>query len=114
MHIVDAGPARTQTARMSQDIALEALEELGREAAQHIAGEGAVEQVEVRDGEDSFERPTYYFSFLIDQERSRQRPGLVYTRLIQKLQDELIAHGDEHLPMIRILSRADWDKRRRD
>jgi hypothetical protein len=88
------------------------LEKIGRDAAQQVAGEGAVAQVEVVPGEDSDERPAYYFSFLIDQDRARQRPGLVFTRLIQKLRDELIARGDGHYPVIRILDRTDWDKRK--
>ena len=94
---------------MSQDAAA-ALEQLGRDAAQNIAGEGAVQEVEVVPGED-FERPVYYFSFLIDQDRARQRAGLLHSRLVQKLRDELIARNDGHYPVIRILSRADWDKR---
>ena len=88
------------------------LEKLGREAAQQVAGKGAVEDVEVVAGEDLSERPVYYFSFLIDQARARQRAGLVLTRLVQKLRDELIARGDGHYPVIRILSRTDWDRRK--
>lgn len=94
---------------MIQD-ATAALEQLGRDAAQNIAGEDAVQEVEVVPGYD-FERPVYYFSFLIDQDRARLRAGLLLTRLIQKLRDELIARNDEHFPFIRILDRADWGKR---
>jgi hypothetical protein len=95
---------------MSQSTTAE-LEKLGRDAAQQVAGDDAVAQVEVVPGEDSDERPVYYFSFLIDQDRARQRPGLVWIRLVQRLQDELVARGDGHYPVIRILDRTDWDKR---
>jgi hypothetical protein len=95
---------------MSQGTVAE-LEKLGRDAARQVAGEGAVAQVEVVLGEDSSERPVYYFSFLIDQDRARQRAGLVRTRLVQKLRDELIARGDERYPVIQMLSRTDWDRR---
>jgi hypothetical protein len=86
------------------------LEKLGLDAAEHAAGKGSVERVEVVSGEDSSDRPVYYFSFLIDQDRARQRAGLVRTRLIQKLRDDLIALRDGHYPVIRILSRTDWDR----
>jgi hypothetical protein len=95
---------------MSGNIGSE-LEELGRAAAVTVAGDAAVEQVEVEAGEDSSDRPVYYFSFLIDRDRSQKRPGLLYTRLVQKLRDDLVARGDEHLPVIRIFSREDWNKR---
>jgi hypothetical protein len=94
---------------MSQDATAD-LQQLGRDAAQYIAGKDAVQEVEVVTGED-FDRPVYYFSFLIDQDRARQRAGLLRTRLVQKLRDELIARNDEHHPVIRILNRTDWDKR---
>ena len=97
---------------MNQDTATD-LETLGRAAAQQIAGEDAVEQVEVVAGTDYTDRPVYYFSFLIDQGRARERAGLVFTRLIQKLRDDLVARGDEHLPVVRILDRTDWPRRGR-
>ena len=87
------------------------LEKLGRAAAEHVAGDCAVEQVEVTRGEDAAERPVYYFSFLIDQGRARQRAGLVRTRLVQKLRDDLDARGDGHYPVIQILSKDDWANR---
>jgi hypothetical protein len=87
------------------------LEELGQAAAEDVAGPGAVERVEVTRGEDASERPVYYFSFLIDQDRARQRAGLVRTRLIQKLRDDLVARGDGHYPVIQILNKADWAAR---
>ena len=88
------------------------IEKLGYEAAQEVAGSDAVEQVEVVAGGDDSDRPVYYFSFLIDQSRARQRAGLVRIRLMQKLDDELLARGDEHRAVIRILDREDWGKRR--
>jgi len=97
-------------AEMSGITGLE-LEKLGRAAAEHVAGDGAVERVEVTRGEDASERPVYYFSFLIDQGRARQRAGLVRTRLVQKLRDDLVARGDGHYPVIQILSKDDWANR---
>lgn len=87
------------------------LEKLGRDAAEYVAGVGVVEQVEVTRGEDTAERPVYFFSFLIDQGRARQRAGLLRLRLVQKLRDELISKNDSHFPVIQILSREDWAKR---
>jgi hypothetical protein len=95
---------------MSGDVGSD-LEELGRAAAGTVAGDDAVEQVEVEVGEDSSDRPVYYFSFLINRDRGQKRPDLLYTRLVQKVRDDLVARGDDHLPLIRIFSREDWSKR---
>jgi len=57
------------------------------------------------------DRPVYYFSFLIDKERSRLRQGLLLSRLVQRLGDELTLRGDERRPVIRLLDHADWDQR---
>ena len=95
---------------MNEDIATD-LAKIGRDAARQIAGEGTVERVEVVSGEDFDGDPVYHFWFLFDQDRSRERPGLVRIRLIQTLRDELIARGDERLPVIHMLDRADRDKR---
>jgi hypothetical protein len=86
------------------------LEQLGRDAAISIAGEEAVQRVEVVPGE-RLDRPVYYFSFLIDKERSRLRQGLLLSRLVQRLGDELTLRGDERRPVIRLLDHADWDQR---
>jgi hypothetical protein len=109
---VDAGAASSQIDNMNEGITAD-LEKLGRDIAQHIAGASAVEQVEVVPGEDSSDRPVYYFSFLIDQNRAVQRAGLVRIRLAQTLRDELAARGDAHYPIIRILDRTDWNRRAR-
>lgn len=87
------------------------LEKLAREAALDIAGPEAFEQVEIETVVDLDDRPAYYFTFLINQDRARQRPGMVRTRLSQRLRDELEARGDEHRPLLRMLDRSDWDKR---
>jgi len=87
------------------------LEKLGREAAEYVAGAGVVEQVEVTRGEDASDRPVYFFAFLIDQGRARQRAGLLRTRLVQKLRDDLVSREDGHFPVIQILSKEDWAKR---
>jgi hypothetical protein len=85
------------------------LEKLGLEAAERVAG--AVEEVEVEAGEDDLGRPAYFFSFLVDQASARQRAGLVRIRLMQSLRDALAARGDGCHPVIRILDRADWERR---
>ena len=87
------------------------LERLGFDAAQEVAGTDAVKQVEVASGVDLFERPAYFFSFLIDQGLAQHRAGLVRIRLMQKLLDELTARDDDHLPIIQILNQEDWEKR---
>jgi hypothetical protein len=87
------------------------LEKLALKAAEAAAGSGSVERVEVVSGEDDSDRPVYYFSFLIDQDRAQHRPGLVLTRLFQRLSDDLIAISDGHYPVVRILNRTDWDRR---
>jgi hypothetical protein len=87
------------------------LEKLGRRLAQAIAGDDAVEAVEVESGADILDRPAYHFSFLIDQGRSKTRVGLLHIRLANHLLDELTALGDEHRPLVRILDRDGWSKR---
>ena len=46
------------------------LVEIGRKAASQVAGLGTVDRVKVMTGQDSSERPAYFFSFLIDQDRA--------------------------------------------
>lgn len=87
------------------------LEVLALDVANGVAGHGAVDQVEVVQGEDSLDRPAYFFTFLLDERQSRMRVGLIRTRLIQRLRAELFARGDEHFPVIRLLDHADWEKR---
>jgi hypothetical protein len=87
------------------------LEALGRAAAEQVAGDEAVAEVEVERGEDGSERPVVYFSFLIEQDRTQQRAGLIRTRLVQKLRDDMVAGGYGELPVVRVLSREDWNKR---
>jgi hypothetical protein len=89
------------------------LAQLGLDAARQVAGDDAVEDVEVMPDADFDDRPVYHFSFLINEARLRERGGLVRLRLLQRLRDELTASGDEHLPRITMLSRTDWAKRRR-
>ena len=87
------------------------LERLARDAAKEIAGEHAVQEVEVTAGE-RLERPVYFFSYLFDRDRSKLRPGLVIIRLLQRLGDELDERSDEHRPVIQLLDRADWARHR--
>jgi hypothetical protein len=87
------------------------LERLGRDAAEQAAGVDAVGRVEVSETADDNDRPEYLFSFMIDQDLARQRPGLVYIRIIQSLLDALESRGDEHQVWIRILSPSEWDLR---
>jgi hypothetical protein len=108
--MIDASLPDDHIGRMIQDT-VENLEKLGREIAEDVSGPGSVEQVEVVTGVDYFERPVYDFSFLIDLNRAQLRPGLILIRLDQRLQDELIARGDEHHPVVRLLDRTDWPRR---
>ena len=97
---------------MTDELAAD-LVKLGRDVAEHVAGVGAVEQVEVSSGEDSSDLPAYFFTFLIDQNRTDLRPGLLRIRLSIELRDALLARHDEHYPYIQILDRTDWGKRAR-
>ena len=96
---------------MGKNITAE-LERLGRSAVQKVAGKGVVKDVEVEAGEDLSGRPAYHFSFLIEPGHANVGAGLLRTRLIQKLRDELIARGDGHYPVIRMLSPSDWNRRK--
>ena len=80
------------------------LMQLGRAAAEEVVGKGNVERVEVAPGEDALERPAYQFSFIIDLVRADQRPGLILSRLVQKLRDKLVEQHDERTPIVRITS----------
>jgi hypothetical protein len=86
------------------------LVEIGRNVAQHVAGAGTVERVKVSAGQDSTDRPAYFFSFLIDRYRDGERAGLIRIRLEQKLRDELMARDDGHHPIVQVLNRADWEQ----
>jgi hypothetical protein len=89
------------------------LEQIGRDAAAAVAGAENVEAVEAREIDDWTEKPAYFFSFLIEQDRDRLGPGLLRTRVAQRLRDELIARGDYRYPLVQIINRGDWDKYRR-
>ncbi len=87
------------------------VESLARDAARDIAGSDVFKQVELETVVDLDDRPAYHFTVLINPERAKLRPGPVRTRLSQKLREELEARGDEHRPLLRMLDRADWEKR---
>ena len=87
------------------------LRAMGLAAAREIAGPDAVQDLEVDLGYDP-ERVVYVFSFLIDQSRSRHRPGLLRARLSQRIHDGLIARSDDAFARLRMLDRPAWDRRR--
>lgn len=95
---------------MSETAALD-LPGLGREAAAQVPGLGKVEKVLAEFGVDSADEPAAHFSFLIDEGQDLGQVGIAYTRLIQRLRDELLARGYEHYPFVQVLSRADWERR---
>jgi hypothetical protein len=86
------------------------LEDIGRAAAQEVAGTDAVQDVAValREIDD---RVIYEFSFLIDEKLSKIRSGLLVSRLAQKLRDVLNAIDDDHSTIVRIFDQTDWTKR---
>ena len=86
------------------------LAELGRTAAARVYGPERVKNIKVKTGEDFTGRPTHFFSFLIDQDRSGTNVGMLGIRLTQEVRDELMAHNDDHYPFIRVFNQADWDK----
>jgi hypothetical protein len=90
------------------------LKILGLSAAGAVMGEGLAEEVDVTEGTDSSDLPAYFFNFMFEQDRDRQRAALVRTRLAQKIRDMLIDRGDGHYPFVRVLRREDWGKRVRD
>jgi hypothetical protein len=98
---------------MDQHVDLD-LEQIGRDAAAAVAGAENVEAVEAREGEDWTDKPAYYFSFLIEEDRDNLRPGLLQMRIARKLRDDLTGLGDYRYPFIQIMNRRDWEKRRRD
>jgi len=89
------------------------LEQMGLTAGRQVAGPAAIEQVAVESGVDAWDRPAYRFTYLFDSAQTEDRPGKVYIRIVQALQDELESRGDEHIPLIKLLDRTDWDKRDR-
>ncbi len=96
-----------------EDISLEELEALGRAVAQDVAGVDAVEQVEVFHDIDFWDEPIYHFSFLIDQDRARDRPGLIRMGIALRLRDHLVGRGDYCYPRLQMLDRRDWERRAR-
>ncbi len=88
------------------------LEALALDAAREVAGVDSVEEIEVTTGVDWTDQPVYYFAFLIDQGRALLPAGLLQIRLGQKIRDKLISLKDDHYPMIQMLARADWEKRK--
>jgi hypothetical protein len=107
---LDAKFPNAQVAGMIQTSTAD-LEKLAQDAAREIAGPEAFEQVEIEPGLDLDDRPIYHFTFLINQERAKQRAGMVRILLSRRLREELEARGDEHLPALRMLDRTDWEKR---
>ncbi len=89
------------------------LVEIGRKAAQLVAGLGTVERVKVTTRQDSTDRPAYFFSFLIDRDRDRQQAGVARIRLAQRLRDELLARDDDRYPYVEVLNREEWESRER-
>ena len=87
------------------------LQEIGRQAAREVDGLGTVDAVRVTGGLDSTDRPVHVFSFLIGQDRDPRGRGLAYIRLVQRLRDALLERGDAQYPFVRLLDRADWDRR---
>ena len=92
-----------------KEIEEEELATLGREAAAQVPGLGTVDRVKVRYGLDSTDQLAYFFTFLIERDRDRDRAGLTGIRLGQHIRDELIARDDEHYPYVRIVNQADWE-----
>ena len=93
------------------DIPEAELRELGRELADSVIGVGKVADVDVVTMPDASDSPAHYFSFMLDPDRSGQRPALIQLRLGQRIRDELLARGDDTYPFIRFLRPGDWAKR---
>jgi hypothetical protein len=87
------------------------LEKLALDTARELAGPDVIEQVEIQSVIDLYDRPAYHFTFLMNKERVTDGIGLFRTRFRQNLREKLEARGDGHLPLIRTLERADWERR---
>ena len=61
-------------------------------------------------GHDSADRPAYFFRFLIEHGRDRQKVGTARIRLGQRLRDEVIARDDQRYPFVQVVNRADWEQ----
>ena len=108
--LLDAKASDIQVATMIQT-GIADLEILAADAVRESAGPEAFGRVEVEIGVDVRYRPADEFTFLINQDRAKPRAGLVRIRLGLKHLDEVAAQGDEHLPVLDILDRTDWEKR---
>ena len=84
------------------------IEQIGRDAAQAVVGDGVVDNVEIRQGWNMSDEPTYEFFFRVHPELIPFSPGLVHIRLTQQLLGALAKRGDGHRPVVHLLSPADW------
>jgi hypothetical protein len=88
------------------------IERLARTVADDVAGEGSIEKIKVEEDYDfPGDQPVYRFIFLVDASRSSKPLGLLRIPLLQKLRDDLLARNDPHYPTIKLLDRADWERR---
>ncbi len=94
-----------------RELPIAELERLGLDAARAVGGASAVERVEVQPTVDGEGRPSYRFTHLVAFDRAGLRPGTLLIRTRQKLVDALFAQGEETHPTVRLLDRADWDRR---
>jgi hypothetical protein len=88
------------------------VEQIGRDAAEDVAGAGAVLRVQVTPGLGSIDEPAYFFSFVIDPGLARPHPpGMLHLEIDGKIRDALIARGDETYPFLTIITPAEWNHR---
>jgi hypothetical protein len=88
------------------------VEQIGRDAAEEVAGAGAVLRVQVEPGLGSIDEPAYFFSFVIDRDLALPHPpGMLYLEIERKIRDTLIGRGDETYPFLKIITPAEWNHR---
>jgi hypothetical protein len=84
---------------------------LATDAAHEVVGADATVSVEVEAGTDSSDKPAYFFFYRIRKDDIPDlSPGLIRIRLIQHIVDKLVAVGDTHEPIIRMMMLTGWEK----
>lgn len=88
------------------------VEQIGRDAAEEVAGARAVLHVQVEPGLGSIGEAAYFFSFVIDRDIALPHPpGMLYLEIEDKIRDALIGRGDETYPFLKIITPAEWNNR---
>ena len=94
------------------DVPLKDVREMSLDAVQSIAGSQAGD-AEVAIGLDSSDELVYYITLQLEPRQQSSLSPADRIRIGHRIRDALIEAGDEHYPLLRFLSRDDWDARTR-